>query len=731
MGENVFVSRRRFLKTGAAAAAGLTVAAYLPGCSGEAPPKADAPFAPNAWVRVHTDGSVTVMVDRSEMGQGVITALTMLVAEEIDADMNNLRYEQAPANEIYSNPVFPVPVQVTGGSATVRAAWIPMREAGARARAMLVAAAAQQWGVKPDSCRTENGRVIHNASARSIGYGDLAIIAATLPVPKSVALKDPTKFRLIGKAMSRIDTPEKVTGEAQFGIDVRVRGMLTAVVARCPVFGGKVKSFDDAQAKAVPGVRHIVAIESGVAVVADNYWSATKGREALQVTWDEGAHATLSTEELKTRFRTLAAQGEAKPARNDGDAGKALGGAASVTEAAYELPFLAHATMEPMNCTAHVEKDRCRVWAPTQFQTGFPMFLNGGARSVAKNITGLPVEAIEVHTTLLGGGFGRRLQSDFVAEAVEVSKSVGAPVQVIWSREDDTAHDFYRPMSYHELKGALGPDGLPVALHHRIVAPSIILRDLPSWMPAFATNLLGATRDGVDDSAVEGAFDMPYAIANLRVDWVHAETPVPIGYWRSVGHSYTAFVVESFIDELAAAARQDPFEYRRRMLANAPRHLAVLELAARKAGWGKPLPEGRFHGIALSRSFLTYVAEVAEVSVENGVPKVHRVVCAVDCGRVVNPNIVEQQISGGVVFGLSALLHGEITLQDGRVQQSNFHDYPVVRMNEAPRIEVHIVGSTEDPTGVGEPGVPPLAPAVCNALFRATGKRVRSLPVRL
>ena len=731
MGEEAFMSRRRFLKTGAAAAAGLTVAAYLPGCSGEAPPKTDAPFAPNAWVRVDTEGTVTVIVDRSEMGQGVITALTMLVAEEIDADRDNLRYEQAPANDIYSNPAFPVAVQVTGGSATVRAAWIPLREAGARARAMLVAAAAQQWGVEPGSCRTENGRVLHDASARSIGYGELAIKAATLPIPKSVVLKDPTKFRLIGKAMSRIDTPDKVTGEAQFGMDVRVPGMLTAVVARCPVFGGKVKSVDDAQAKAVPGVRHIVAIESGVAVVADNYWAATKGREALQVTWDDGAHAKLSTEELKTRFRTLAAQGEAKPARNDGDAGKALGAAASVTQAAYELPFLAHATMEPMNCTAHVEKGRCRVWAPTQFQTGFPMFLNGGARSVAKRITGLPVKAIEVNTTLLGGGFGRRLQSDFVAEAVEVSKSVAAPVQVVWSREDDTAHDFYRPMSYHELKAALGPDGLPVALHHRIVAPSIILRDLPSWMPTFASNLLGATRDGVDDSAVEGAFDMPYAIANLRVDWVHAETPVPIGYWRSVGHSYTAFVVESFIDELAAAARQDPFEYRRRMLARAPRHLAVLELAARKAGWGEPLPARRFHGIALSRSFLTYVAEVAEVSVESGVPKVHRVVCAVDCGRVVNPNIVEQQISSGVVFGLSALLHGEITLKDGRVQQSNFHDYPVARMNEAPRIEVHIVSSTEDPTGVGEPGVPPLAPAVCNALFRATGKRIRSLPVRL
>lgn len=731
MSERVLVSRRRFLKTGAAAAAGLTVAAYLPGCSGEAPPKADAPFAPNAWVRVDTDGTVTVIVDRSEMGQGVITALTMLVAEEIDADINNLRYEQASANGVYSNPAFPVAVQVTGASATVRAAWIPLREAGARARAMLVAAAAQQWGVEPDSCRTENSRVIHDVSARSIGYGDLAGKAATLPVPKSVALKDPAKFRLIGRAMSRIDTPEKLTGEAQFGLDVRVPGMLTAVVARCPVFGGKVKSVDDAQAKVVPGVHHVVAIASGVAVVADNYWSATKGREALLVTWDEGPHAKLSTEELKARFRKLAVRGEAKPARNDGDAGKALGTAASVTQAAYELPFLAHATMEPMNCTAHVERKRCRIWAPTQFQTGFPMFLNGGARSVAKKITGLPVDAIEINTTLLGGGFGRRLQSDFVAEAVEVSKSVGAPVQVVWSREDDTAHDFYRPMSYHELKAALGPDGLPVALHHRIVAPSIILRDLPSWMPTFATNLLGATRDGVDDSAVEGAFDMPYAIANLRVDWVHAETPVPIGYWRSVGHSYTAFVVESFIDELAAAARQDPFEYRRRMLAKAPRHLAVLELAARKAGWGEPLPAGRFHGIALSRSFLTYVAEVAEVSVENGVPKVHRVVCAVDCGRVVNPNIVEQQISGGVVFGLSALLHGEITLQDGRVQQSNFHDYPVARMNEAPRIEVHIVKSTEGPTGVGEPGVPPLAPAVCNAIYRATGKRVRSLPVKL
>jgi isoquinoline 1-oxidoreductase beta subunit len=468
-----------------------------------------------------------------------------------------------------------------------------------------------------------------------------------------------------------------------------------------------------------------------VAVVADNYWAAAKGRDALELTWDEGPNAKLSTEGLKASFRELAAMGEAMPARSDGDAIKVLDNTAGPVTASYELPFLAHATMEPMTCTAHVEKDRCRVWVPTQYQTGFPMFLGGGALNAAKKASGLSAGQIEIHTTQLGGGFGRRLQSDFVYEAVEVSKKSGAPVKVVWSREDDMTHDFYRPMSYHALKAALGPDGMPTALHHRVVAPSIILRDLPSWLPGFAADWFGATRDGVDESAVEGGFDMPYSIPNLLVDWVHAETPVPIGYWRSVGHSYNAFVVESFIDELAAAAMQDPFEFRRKLLVDAPRHLRVLELAAEKSGWGKPLPKGRFRGIALSRSFLSYVAQVAEVSIDNGVLQVHRVVCAVDCGRVVNPNIVEQQISGGVVFALSALLHGEITLQDGRVQQSNFHDYPVARMNESPAIEVHIVHSTEDPTGVGEPGVPPLAPAVCNAVYLATGKRVRSLPLRM
>ncbi len=731
MGNRLLQSRREFLRSGAAAAGGLVIAACVPGCSRQAPPKSDAPFAPNAWVRVLADGSVSVVIDRSEMGQGVLTSLAMLAAEELDADWERLRVEQAPANEAYVNPAFPVPVQVTGGSASVRAAWLPMRQAGAKARAMLVAAAAREWGVEPATCRTDKGRVIHEASGRMLGYGELAESAAKLPVPERVELKDPKDFRLIGQPLKRVDTGAKVKAEAQFGIDVRVPGMLVAVVARCPVLGGKLGKLDERKARAVPGVHQVFAIDSGVAVVAENYWAATKGREALDLTWEEGPNAELSTEALKAAFKALAARGEARPARREGDAAKALGAAAGAVTASYELPFLAHAAMEPMNCTAHVDKDRCRVWAPTQYQSGFPMFLGGGALNAAKKACGLSADRIEIHTTQLGGGFGRRLQSDFVFEAVQVSKKAGAPVKVVWSREDDTAHDFYRPMSYHELKARLGPDGMPLALHHRIVAPSIILRDLPSWMPGFAADWFGATHDGVDESTVEGAFDMPYAIPNLLVDWVLAETPVPIGYWRSVGHSYNALVVESFIDELAAAAKQDPFEFRRRLLVNSPRHLKVLELAAQKAGWGRALPKGRFRGIALSRPFLSYVAEVAEVSIENGVPRVHRVVCAVDCGRVVNPNIVEQQISGGVVFGLAALLHGEITFQNGRVQQSNFHDYPVARMRESPAIEVHIVQSAEDPTGTGEPGVPSLAPAVCNAVFSATGKRVRSLPVRI
>ena len=709
--------------------AGLAVPAVLSGCgASEQSPQADAPFAPNAWVRIKSDGSVIIVLDRSEMGQGVATGLPMLVAEELDADWASVNVEQAPANAAYFNPAFKGN-QVTGGSASMRAAWQPMREAGAKARAMLVTAASKQWGVPVETCRTQRGLVLHEESGRRLSYGDLADAAGKLPVPEKVPLKDAKDFRLIGQSVARVDTPGKVAGTAQFGIDVRLDGMLTATVIRCPVFGGKVAGFDATKAKTVPGVKHVVQIDSGVAVVADSYWSAMKGRDAVLATWDEGAAKALTSEALRARFKDLA-KGKAVEARSAGNVETALADARPV-EAEYELPFLAHATMEPQNCTADVRTDRCVIWAPTQFQAGDPMFAGGGARGVAMQITGLSREKIEVHTTQLGGGFGRRLESDFVVEAVQLSKAVGAPVKVVWTREDDMQHDVYRPMSYHKLSAGLNAAAEPVAWRHRVVAPSIISRFIPGWLPQFVVNMLPPMKGGIDEGSVEGARDHPYAIPNQLVEWVKADTPVPIGFWRSVGFSFNSFVVESFVDELADAAKQDPFEFRRKLLAASPRHKAVLELAARRAGWSESLPPGHFRGIAVARSFLTYVAQVAEVSIDDGQVKVHRVVCAVDCGQVVNPGIVEAQMQSAINFGLSAALYGEITLQDGRVVQSNFHDYPVLRMQEAPAIEVHIVPSHEPPTGVGEPGLPPIAPAVANAVFAATGKRIRTLPVRV
>jgi isoquinoline 1-oxidoreductase beta subunit len=729
MNDTQSVSRRAFLKAAAAVGAGLAVPVVLPGCAGsEQPPKSDAPFAPNAWVRVKSDGSVTVVLDRSEMGQGVATGLPMLVAEELDADWASVKVEQAPANAVYFNPAFEGN-QVTGGSTSMRSAWKPLREAGAKARSMLVTAASKQWGVPPESCRTENGVVVHGESGRKLTYGELADAAGKLPVPDKVALKDVKDFKLIGKSVPRVDTPDKVAGIAQFGFDVRMDGLLTATVVRCPVFGGKVAGFDASKTKGVAGVKHVVQIDSGVAVLADSYWAAAKGREALVVTWDEGPSKGLTSEALRAQFRDLA-KGKAAQARIAGNVDTALADARPV-EAEYDLPFLAHATMEPQNCTADVRADRCVIWAPTQFQAGDPMFAGGGARGVAMQITGLPREKVEVHTTQLGGGFGRRLEADFVVEAVQLSKAVGAPVKVVWTREDDMQHDVYRPMSYHKLSAGLNAAGDPVAWRHRIVAPSIISRFIPGWLPQFVVHMLPPMKGGIDEGSVEGAHDHPYAIQNQLVEWVKADTPVPIGFWRSVGFSFNSFVVESFVDELAHAAKQDPFEFRRRLLAASPRHKAVLELVAEKAGWGRPLPPGRSHGIAVARSFRTYVAEVAEVSVVQGQVKVHRVVCAVDCGLVVNPGIVEAQMQSAINFGLSAALHGEITLLGGRVVQSNFHDYPVLRMQEAPAIEVYIVPSSESPTGVGEPGLPPLAPAVANAVFAATGKRIRTLPVRV
>ncbi len=701
------VTRRAFLETAGAAGAGLVISFYLPSGLRFRSPTAG-PFAPNAWLRIGEDESVLVIVDRSEMGQGVTTALPMLLAEELEADWSRIRIEFAPADKAYTNPMFGM--QGTGGSTSVRAAYTPLRKAGAAARELLVAAAAQTWGVEKAECRAERGAVVHARSKRRLTYGKLVTKAATLGAPPDVPLKDPKDWKILGTRVRRLDTPPKVDGSAQFGIDVKVPGMLVAVVARSPVFGGKAKSFDAAKAKAVPGVRQVVQISSGVAVVADGYWPAKKGRDALAITWDEGPTASVSSATIAQLFGQRAEQAGAV-ARHGGDPDGTLGSAPAKVDAVYDLPFLAHATMEPMNCTAHVRADGVDIWAPTQFQTG--------AQGFGAKIGGVTPDKVKVHTTYLGGGFGRRFELDFIQEALETSKAVGAPVKVIWSREDDIRNAQYRPANHHRMRAGLDANGQPVAWTHRIVAPSIMARVFPDTV-----------KNGLDEEAVEGGVGMPYAIPNVHVDYLLTDTGIPVGFWRSVNNSYNAFAVESFIDELAHAAKKDPYEYRRDLLGKAPRHLGALNLAASKAGWGTAPPAGRARGIAVYKSFESYVAEVAEVSVaSDGAVKVHRVVCAVDCGPVVNPSIVEAQMESAIVYGLTAALYGEIAIEGGRVKQSNFHDYQMLRLAEMPKVEVYIVPSTDAQGGVGEPGTPPIAPAVANAIFAATGKRIRKLPI--
>lgn len=672
------------------------------------PPSAQV-YTLHPFVRIAQDGTVVVVVDRAEMGQGVTTALPMLVAEELEVDLARVRTEFAPVAPAYTNIL--LGAQVTGGSTSVRSSWEKLRQAGAIARERLIAAAAQTWGVPKEECRAEDGAVIHLPTHRRLEYGAVAAAAAEISAPERVPLKDPAHFRLIGKPLPHLDTVDKVTGRAVFGMDVKVPGMLVAVVARCPVFGGQVKDFDARRALAVKNVRHVVRIDAGVAVVATDFWSAVKGRDALKVRWDEGPYAGLSSARISRMFRAAVRQ-PAAVARSEGDAARALKALRKKVEASYELPYLAHATPEPMNCTAHVRSDGCDIWVPTQAP--------GGAQQTATEITGLPRRSVKVHSTYIGGGFGRRLEQDFVAEAVQIAKAVGVPVQVMWTRTDDLQHDFYRPASFHYLKAALDQDGMPAAWAHRIVSSSALAREAPD-----------AGAGGVDEGAVDGAASLPYAIPNIRVDYVMQEPWVPIGAWRSVGHSQNAFVVECFLDELAAAGGKDPYELRRQLLGRHLRQQAVLELAARKGDWGDPLPPGRGRGIAVHASFGSCVVQVVEVTVSaKGEVRVDRVVCAVDCGTVVNPNIVEAQMEGSVVFGLSAALTGEITLRRGRVMQKDIDEYPALRMRDTPVIEVHLMPSREPPCGVGEPGVPPIAPALANAIFAATGRRIRKLPVR-
>ncbi|HJX18149.1 MAG TPA: xanthine dehydrogenase family protein molybdopterin-binding subunit [Acidiferrobacterales bacterium] len=702
--------RRAFLKASAVAGGGLLIGFHLPlaNRAGEAQ-AATNEFIPNAWIRIDANDTVTLRVASSEMGQGVYTAIPMLLAEELECDWARIQVEMAPADKAYTNPL--IGMQLTGGSTAVRAFWTPLRQAGAAARDLLIRAAAQTWEVQEDQCRAENGVVLHQTGNLKASYGVLAAKAATLPVPSEVFLKEPGEFKLIGKSTARLDTPLKVNGSAVFGMDVKLPGLLTAVVARCPVFGGKPKKFDATKAKSVPGVSQVLSVHSGIAVVADSFWAAHQGRAALAVEWDEGAHAKLDSAEIRKQLeRALKKKGV--KARNDGDTVKALKAAPKIIEAVYEAPYLAHACMEPMNCTALVKKGSCELWVPTQNQTG--------AQFVAAQITGLPSEKIKVNTTFLGGGFGRRSEQDFVAEAVQLAMATGAPVKLIWTREDDMHHDYYRPATLNRLSAALDKDGNPVAWRHEIAGGSIFSRVFPN-----------SIKNGVDNTSVEGAANLPYAIPNLLVTWAMENGAVPVGFWRSVGSSQNAYITECFLDELAAAAGKDPYEYRRALLTKHPRHLGVLELAAQKAGWGTPLQSGRTRGIAVAESFGSYCAQVAEVSVERGQVRVQRVVCAIDCGLVVNPDTVVAQMESGIVYGLTAALKGEITVRNGRIEQGNFNDYPLLRFEEMPDIEVHIVKSAEHPGGAGEPGTPPIAPAVANAVFAATGKPVRKLPIRV
>ena len=709
------MERREFLKISVAASGGLLIGLYLPGASklAVAEERSGSAFMPNAFLRIGTDERVTVIVNHSEMGQGVYTALPMLLAEELDADWNKVGYESAPVDAKYNHPVFGM--QITGGSSSVWSGFEQYRNAGAAARTMLIAAAAQQWNADPATLRTESGVVLDGAN-RKLSYGQLAEAAAKITPPAKVTLKDPNAFKLIGTPVKRLDTSEKINGKAIFGIDVENPGMLTAVVARAPVFGAKVKSFDDSHARNMPGVRKIVAVPSGVAVVADSFWQAKMARDAVRIDWDEGAMHDFSTTEMMRQFREQA-KSPGKSVRRDGDPDAALAKAAQKIEAVYEVPYLSHLMMEPLNCAVDLRADSCEIWTGTQFQTV--------DRAAAAKVAGLPNEKVQIHTTFLGGGFGRRAtpQSDFVVEAVHVAKAAGAPVKVVWTREDDMQGGWYRPAFLHAIAGGVDASGNPVSWRSRLVGQSIMSGTM------FESMMMKGKE--YDPASVEGVDDLPYEIPNLAVESHQAQVGVPVQWWRSVGHSHTGFATECFIDELAALGHKDPYHFRRALLTKHPRHLAVLDLAAQKVGWGKPLPKGRGRGIAVHFAFESYNAQVAEVSVTDGEVRVHRIVSAVDCGHYVNPGIIAAQLEGGAIFGASAALYQELTFENGRLQQTNFHTFPVMRMNECPEIDTYIVESNEKSGGIGEPGVPCTAPAIANAVFAATGKRIRKLPIRM
>jgi isoquinoline 1-oxidoreductase subunit beta len=702
------LSRRGFLATSAAAGGGLMLSFSLPLGRSDAAHSED--FTPNAFISIASDGLIVLTMPYVEMGQGTYTSVPMLIAEELDVNLKQVRLQHAPPNEkLYANPM--LGVQATGNSNAMRGAWKPLREAGATARTMLVAAAAKRWGVDPKSCRAQDGEVVNVPTGRRLNYGELAAEAAKMPVPAGVTLKAPGDLKLIGTPAKRLDAPPKVNGTAVYGIDARPPGVKIATLVQSPVFGGRVKSLDDTAAKSVKGVRQVVRLDDAVAVVADHMGAAKKGLAALKIEWDDGPGATLTTTDVARQLER-ATLGTGAVAQNVGDADKALASATTRVEATYQVPFLAHATMEPMNCTVHVRKDGCEIWLGSQAMAR--------VQALAAKAAGLPPEKVTVHNHLIGGGFGRRLEADGAVRAVQIAQHVEDPVKVVWTREEDIQHDMYRPYWFDRISAGLDEMGRPVAWKNRFAGSSVIARWLP---PAF--------KDGIDPDSTEGAIDLVYDLPNFHVEFVRVEPPgVPTAFWRSVGPSHNVFVTESFIDELAAAAKQDAVAYRRALLDKSPRAKAVLELAAEKAGWGEALPKGRGRGVSLQFVFGSYLAQVAEVEIsQEGAVRVRRVVCAVDCGTVVNPDTVQAQIQSGIIFGATAALYGEITLKNGRVEQTNFDTYQMLRLNEAPAIEVHVVKSAEPPGGIGETGTSAIVPAIANAIFAATGKRLRKMPV--
>jgi isoquinoline 1-oxidoreductase beta subunit len=706
-------SRRNFLKLTATAAigSGLTLGFGLPAMSEVRDSiTTDAPFAPNAFLRIDRAGGVTFVMPVIEMGQGTYTSIPMLIAEELEVDVDKVTIEHSPPDDkVYANPL--IGVQLTGGSTAIRGTYVPLRRAGATARVMLVSAAARRWNVDPSSCHAERGVVVHGPTGRKLAYGKLVDAAAKLPVPENVALKAPADFRLIGTPHRRLDTAGKVDGSAKFGIDSRPPGMKFAVVAISPTFGGKLVSVDEAKAKAVPGVSQVVRLDDAVAIVAIHTWAAKQGLVAAAPQWDPGPNGTLSTADIVAQLAAASEQ-LGSGARHDGDAAAAIAQATQRIEAVYQQPFLAHAAMEPMNCTVQMTKDGCDIWVGTQ--------IPGLTQAAVMKVTGLKRDQVRIHNHLLGGGFGRRLEFDGTVRAVRIAQQVEGPVQVIWTREEDIQHDMYRPYYYDRMSAAVDAQGKAVAWWHRITGSSIVARYFPAWI-----------KDGIDPDAVDGSENQPYGFSDIHVEWVAQEPPgIQTAFWRGVGVTRGTFVVESFIDELAAHGKQDSVAYRLALLDKNPRAKAVLQLAAEKSGWDKPLPAGQGRGIALCIGFGSFIAQVVQVNVDkDGAVTPTRVWCVVDCGIQVNPDTIRAQMESGIVFGLSAALYGEITIKDGRVEQTNFGDYRVMRINETPPIDVALVKSLEAPGGIGEPGTSCVMPALTNAIFAATGKRIHKLPV--